>query len=111
LAAVVVALCCASARSAQGETFVATAHSLEGRTASGTTSRPGTVAADPKVLPLGSRIRVQAAGAYSGDYTVVDTGPLVKGRRIDIYMRSNREARRFGRKRVKVQVLERGHPD
>jgi 3D (Asp-Asp-Asp) domain-containing protein len=89
--------------------FVATAHSQEGRAASGEHSRVGTVAADPKVLPLGSLILVSRAGKYSGRYKVIDTGPGVKGRRIDIYMASDREARRFGRRRVGVRVLRHGN--
>jgi 3D (Asp-Asp-Asp) domain-containing protein len=89
--------------------FIATAHSQEGSAASGEQSRKGTVAADPKVLPLGSLIHITRAGKYSGKYKVIDTGPGVKGRRIDIYMESLREARRFGRRRVRVMVLRRGY--
>ena len=92
-------------------TFLATAHSQKGETASGTISRVGTVAAAPKVLPLGSRLRVIGAGKYSGEYKVVDTGALVKGRHIDIYMRAAAEAKQFGKKRVRVQVLESGVTD
>ena len=86
----------------------ATAHSVEGETASGTLARPGTVAADPRVLPLGSRIRVSGAGGYSGVYTVTDTGRSIKGREIDLYMPSNAEAKKFGRQTVKVTVLQYG---
>ncbi len=88
--------------------FIATAHSQEGLSASGEQSRTGTVAADPRVLPLGSLIRVVGAGKYSGNYKVIDTGAGVKGRRIDIYVPSNAEARRFGRRRVRVEVLRYG---
>jgi 3D (Asp-Asp-Asp) domain-containing protein len=88
--------------------FEATAYSIEGETASGRTSREGIVAADSKVLPIGSRIRVQGAGRYDGKYTVADTGREIKGREIDIYIANDREAKRFGRKKVRVEVLERG---
>ena len=91
-------------------TFVATAYSLKGRTASGTTGHAGTVAADPAVLPLGSRIQIKGAGKYSGDYTVTDTGASVKARRIDIHMATEAEAKKFGKQRVRVQILERGDP-
>jgi 3D (Asp-Asp-Asp) domain-containing protein len=87
---------------------MATAHSVEGETASGTRSRPGIAAADPSVLPLGSRIRVQGAGKYSGEYSVEDTGKAINGREIDLYMKSDAEAKRFGRQRVRVTVLEYG---
>jgi len=83
----------------------ATAFSVQGITAAGTWSRPGTVAADPSLLPLGTKIRVLEAGKYSGDYFVEDTGPAVKGSRIDIYIASNAEAKHFGKQRVKVVIL------
>jgi 3D (Asp-Asp-Asp) domain-containing protein len=89
-------------------TVSATAHSVEGETASGTQARPGTVAADPDVLPLGSRIRVSGAAGYSGVYEVTDTGRAIKGKEIDIYMPTAAEAKKFGRQTVKVTVLEFG---
>jgi 3D (Asp-Asp-Asp) domain-containing protein len=66
------------------------------------------VAADPKVLPLGSKVEVQGAGEHSGTYVVEDTGPAVKGHELDLYVPDDREAKRFGRKDVEVKVLERG---
>jgi 3D (Asp-Asp-Asp) domain-containing protein len=51
---------------------------------------------------------VQGAGRYDGKYTVADTGREIKGREIDIYIANDREAKRFGRKKVRVEVLERG---
>ena len=83
--------------------FTATAYCLKGRTASGGGVRRGVVAADPRVLPLGTRISMDA-GSYSGDYLVADTGGAVKGRKLDIWVASCSEARRFGRKSVKVRV-------
>lgn len=103
-----VLLALASIACAEPGTFTATAYSQEGRTASGTRARPGVVAADPDVLPLGSRIRVSGAGPYSGEYVVEDTGPAVDGRHIDIYVESASEARRFGRRTVEVEILDRG---
>jgi 3D (Asp-Asp-Asp) domain-containing protein len=87
--------------------YVATAYSLRGRTASGRMVSKGLIAADPRHLPLGSRVRIQA-GAYSGDYLVADTGGMVRGRRIDIWTPSSREAMRFGRRTVKLTVLSLG---
>ncbi len=87
--------------------YVATAYSLRGRTASGRPVAKGIIAADPRHLPLGSRVRLEA-GAYSGEYLVADTGGLVRGRRIDIWTPSTREAMRFGRRTVKLTVLSLG---
>lgn len=84
--------------------YVATAYSLRGRTASGRPVAKGLIAADPRHLPLGSRVRLEA-GAYSGEYLVADTGTMVRGRRIDIWTPTSREAMRFGRRTVKLTVL------
>jgi 3D (Asp-Asp-Asp) domain-containing protein len=88
--------------------FAATAYAQGRTTASGLPVREGLVAADPKVLPMGTRIQVSNAGPYSGTYTVADTGAAVRGRHIDIYMHSLRRAKRFGRRRVLVTVLRWG---
>jgi 3D (Asp-Asp-Asp) domain-containing protein len=87
--------------------YVATAYSLRGRTASGRQVSKGLIAADPRILPLGTRVRLEA-GSYSGEYLVADTGGLVKGKRIDIWTPSGREAMRFGRRTVKLTVLSFG---
>ena len=92
---------------AQPVHYVATAYSLRGRTASGKFVSQGIIAADPRVLPLGSRVHLQA-GAWSGEYLVADTGGAIKGRRIDIWTPSTREAMRFGRRTVKLTVLNYG---
>jgi 3D (Asp-Asp-Asp) domain-containing protein len=84
--------------------YVATAYSLRGRTASGRMVAKGLIAADPRHLPLGSRVRLEA-GAYSGEYLVADTGTMVRGKRIDIWTPTSREAMRFGRRVVKLTVL------
>ena len=89
------------------ETYTATAYSLRGRTASGKLVSRGLIAADPSVLPLGTRVRVEA-GSWSGEYLVADTGGAVKGRRIDIWTPTTREALQFGRRPVKLTVLELG---
>ncbi len=87
--------------------YVATAYSLRGRTASGRMVAKGLIAADPRHLPLGSRVRLDA-GNYSGEYLVADTGTLVRGKRIDIWIPTSREAMRFGRRTVKLTVLSLG---
>jgi len=88
----------------EGQSFRATAYCLKGRTATGGSVRRGIVAADPRVLPLGTRINIDA-GSYSGTYTVADTGGAVRGRVLDIWVPSCAEANRFGRKSIKVSVV------
>jgi 3D (Asp-Asp-Asp) domain-containing protein len=87
--------------------YIATAYSLRGRTASGRMVSRGLIAADPRVLPLGSRVRLDHPG-YSGEYLVADTGGAIRGRRIDIWTPSSSEAMRFGRRTVKLTVLSYG---
>ena len=96
------------AKGARGA-FEATAYCKGTTTASGVAVRAGIAAADPKVLPMGSVIQVDGVKApYHGIYTVLDTGPEVQGREIDIYMWNCNEALVFGRRDVTVTVLRRG---
>lgn len=95
----------AVAAAADSHYYVARAYALKGRTADGTHAKVGVVAADPRVLPLGTRIRVSQAGRYSGDYIVRDTGQHVKGKRLDVYVPTYTAARRFGVRRVLVTVI------
>ena len=88
----------------ESSNYVATAYSLRGKTASGRMVGRGLIAADPRVLPLGSRVRLDHPG-YSGEYVVADTGGMIRGKRIDIWTPSSGEAMRFGRRTVKLTVL------
>lgn len=89
--------------------FVATAYCKGHTTASGVPVRSGIAAADPDVLPVGSVIRVDGAPkGHGGIYTVLDTGPKVQGRHVDLYMWSCHEALAFGRRKVSLTVLRRG---
>jgi 3D (Asp-Asp-Asp) domain-containing protein len=78
-------------------------------TASGVAVQSGVVAADPELLPVGSVIELGSLPPrYNGIYTVMDTGPAVQGRQIDVYMWSCNEALQFGRKPVHLTVLRMG---
>lgn len=66
------------------------------------------MAADPDLLPIGSRIAIRRAGRYSGEYVVADTGEKIQGRRLDIFIPSTPACKKFGRKRVRVTVLSIG---
>jgi 3D (Asp-Asp-Asp) domain-containing protein len=89
-------------------TYVATAYSVTGITASGEYTHRHVVAADPDVLPIGSRIKIRRAGKYSGEYVVADTGSKIVGRKLDIYLPSTPECMKFGKKPVRIRVLEIG---
>src|SRR4051794_12662552 len=89
-------------------TYRATAYAQSGTTASGELTHRHVVAADPDILPLGSRIKIRRAGKYSGEYVVADTGGKIQGRRLDIYMPSEAACKKFGSKLVKVKVIQLG---
>lgn len=80
----------------------ATAYSPTGnRTATGTIPKIGTIAVDPRVIPLGTRLYVQGYG-YG---TALDTGGAIKGNRVDVFFNTAREADDWGVRDVKVYVL------
>ena len=89
--------------------FVATAYCKGDTTASGVGVQAGIAAGDPALLPEGSVIAIEGAPEhYRGIYTVMDTGPMVRGRHIDLYMWSCKEALEFGRRDITVLVLRLG---
>ena len=89
--------------------FSATAYCKGFQTTSGVPVQSGIAAADPELLPVGSVIEVDSLPSkYNGVYTVLDTGPAVQGRHIDIYMWSCNEALEFGRKPLHLTVLRLG---
>ena len=87
--------------------FEATAYCDSGITKSGVQTSPGVAAADPSVLPLGSLIFLENS-SYRGVFRILDTGRLVKGKIVDIYMTRYDDAVNFGRQPVKVMVLRYG---
>jgi 3D (Asp-Asp-Asp) domain-containing protein len=89
--------------------FQATAYCKGTKTASGVNVRTGIAAADPQLLPVGSVLNIAVGdNRYSGVYTVMDTGPKVQGRILDLYIWSCHEALRFGRRDVDVTILRHG---
>jgi len=73
-----------------------------GITATGKTARHGTIAADPKQFPFGTRLEVPGYGTG----TVEDVGGSIKGRHIDVWFPSHDEARKWGAKWVRVKKLK-----
>jgi 3D (Asp-Asp-Asp) domain-containing protein len=89
--------------------FSATAYCKGLVTASGVAVQSGVAAADPELLPVGSVIQIGSLPRkYNGIYTVMDTGPAVQGRQLDLYMWSCNEALQFGRKPINLTVLRLG---
>jgi 3D (Asp-Asp-Asp) domain-containing protein len=89
--------------------FSVTAYCTGRVTQSGARVKAGMAAADPRVLPVGSTVRVDGQGrAYDGIYTVTDTGGAIKGRELDLYVDDCAEAERFGRRTMQVAVIRKG---
>lgn len=87
--------------------MMATAYSpeepgLSHSTASGLRAQKGVVAVDPRVIPLGTRVHVEGYGnAIAGD-----TGSAIKGNRIDLCFDTLAECNAYGRRKVKVEILD-----
>ncbi|MEA5094206.1 MAG: 3D domain-containing protein [Sedimentibacter saalensis] len=83
-------------------------HPEYGITASGTKAQPGTVAVDPSVIPLGTKLYIASTDG-SPDYgfaTALDTGGAINGYRIDLFMENGTDAQNYGIRQVKVYILE-----
>ena len=89
--------------------FAATAYCKGLTTASGVPVQSGIMAADPELLPVGSVVEVDGLPSkYNGIYTVLDTGPAIQGREVDLYMWNCNEALAFGRRPVQLTVMRLG---
>ena len=71
-------------------------------TASGIYPYRGAVAVDPRVIPLGSELYIEGYGYAKA----LDIGSAIKGNRVDLFFETEREALRWGRRSVKVYVLQ-----
>jgi len=81
--------------------FTATAYSLKGKMRNGQAVHSGAIAADPRVLPIGTTVYIEGMGQF----VVKDTGGAIKGNRIDIWMSSTSNAFKFGRRPVKLRII------
>ena len=89
--------------------FTATGYCRGTTTASGVNVRSGIAAADPDLLPVGSVVQIdKLPERYNGIYTVMDTGPKVHGRHLDLYIWNCDEALELGRRQMAITVLRMG---
>lgn len=92
------------ARSAM--TMIATAYTPQcdgcsGIAALGIPARHGVVAVDPRVIPLGTKLYIPGYGTA----IAADTGSAIIGSRIDLCFTSYADAIQFGRRPIRVYVL------
>src|SRR5262245_43247343 len=72
------------------------------KTATGTDPVAGrTVAVDPRVIPLGSKIHIEGVGERIAE----DTGGKIRGRRLDLFLPSVEACRQFGIQMQEVRLL------
>ncbi len=79
-----------------------------GITFSGTKARPGVIAVDPRVIPLGSKVYVESTdGTRDYGFAIAeDTGSAIKGNRVDIFIGDRSSALRYGVRNVRIYVIE-----
>lgn len=79
-----------------------------GITATGTKAKVGTIAVDPKVIPLGTEVYIEGIGGAKnyGFATAEDTGGAIKGKIIDLYFNTHKETVNWGRQQVNVYILK-----
>jgi 3D (Asp-Asp-Asp) domain-containing protein len=92
-----------SAKAAETMRVEATGYTATGsRTATGTYPHRGTVAVDPSVIPLGTKLYIPGYGYGVAE----DTGGAIKGRIIDLFFNSEQEAINWGRRNVTIKILK-----
>ena len=74
-----------------------------GITASGKKAKWGTVSVDRKVIKLGSKLII--GGFPDTIFRAEDVGSSIKGKRIDVWFPSHKEALRFGVQNILVQFV------
>lgn len=82
-----------------------TCYCLRGTTRRGNPVRPGIIAADPRVFPLGRRVELSIRGRSIGTFLVDDTGGVIRGAIVDVWVPDCKVARQLGRRRG-VAVLQ-----
>lgn len=82
-------------------TVKAYAYHLRGFTARGTRTKLGTVAVDPRVIPLGSKLYIPGYGWGRA----VDTGGAIQGRKIDVWLPTMSQCMQWGIRDVTVIVV------
>lgn len=92
-----------SAKTMQATGYSTRQAGLSRYTANGTDlhKNPRVIAVDPNVIPLGTRVEVEGYGTY----VAADTGGDIKGNRIDIHFTTVQQCLDFGRRDVKVTIL------
>ena len=63
----------------------------------------GVIAADPSVIPYGSIVYIKEFNKY---FVVEDCGGGIKGKRIDIFMNSEKDCRKWGVRKITIKIVQ-----
>lgn len=87
-----------------GKSYKSNASAYSGHSITSTGQKPkwGTIAVDPKVIPYGTKVYIPY---FDKVFVANDCGGAIKGTKIDIYMNSNKECYKFGRRNIEIIVL------
>ena len=83
-------------------TVSATAYSGDGITSTMIKPYYGVIAVDPSVIPYGSLVYIPHFNKY---FIAEDCGGGIKGRRIDIFMNSEAECRKWGKRTIEIEIV------
>lgn len=81
----------------------------KGITATGEKVRRGIIAVDPNFIKLKSVVEILEPKEYAGFYTAEDKGRLIKGKIIDIWMPTQKECIKFGKRKIVIRVYPRNY--
>ncbi|MDI7743875.1 ubiquitin-like domain-containing protein [Lysinibacillus fusiformis] len=83
--------------------YTAGCSGCSGVTATGLTLRDGmkVIAVDPSVIPLGTKVWVEGYG----NAIAADKGSAIRGNKIDVFVGSKQQANSWGRKKVRIKIL------
>ena len=79
----------------------ATAYAGDSITSTGTVPKWGTIAVDPRVIPYGSKVYIPQ---FNKTFIAEDCGGAIKGNIIDIYMGSESECYKWGRRTIDIYI-------
>lgn len=80
--------------------IIATAYSIKGKMKNGKQTHSGAISVDPNFIPMGTTGYIEGIGPVTAE----DTGRLIKGNVVDIWMETEQQALDWGRRRVKLWI-------
>lgn len=74
----------------------------DGITNTGIKAKVGkTISVDPSIIPLGSKVYIEGLGYFVAE----DTGGAIKENKIDVFVKTHKEANRLGKHKAEVYLI------